>query len=220
MASRRLGGLAQQLTIATAGLTGPEAQRTLATFARSERDKVVAAKRARNGSEPQYTTAVNGRIGATEDSVKLPGPIVYIFDNETEIAAYLVDFLKQRAPKDTGRFASRFRYIQNGSYVSAHQLKAGVEFYVTNPEPYSRKIEVGHMRMSVPHHVFEDARQAAQSRFGNTTKFRVHWLELANGYILKGHFRRGAGKHARTKLRADTSAGARMTYPAILVTPL
>lgn len=210
MASLRLGGLAQQLIIATAGLTGPEAQRALAAFARSERDKVVAAKRSRNGSEPQYTTAVNGRVGATEDSVRLPGPIVYVFANETEIAAYLVDFLKARAPKDTGRFASRFRYIQGGRYVSAHQLKADVEFHVVNNEPYSRKIEVGAMKMRVPPHIFEDARQAAQGRFGNTARFRVVYLELAEGYVLKGRGRR----------RRKSRAGERMRYPAILVTPL
>ena len=211
MASLRLGGFARELTLATAGLTGPEAQRALAAFARQERDKVVAAKRARNRIEPQYTTAVNGRVGATEDSVKLPGPIVYIFENHAEIAAYLVEFLKARSPKDTGRFAQRFRYIQDGRYVSAHQLKADVEFYVINTEPYSRKIEIGAMKMSVPPHLFEDARQAAQSRFGNTARFRVVYLELAEGYVLKGRGRKRRGK---------SRAGERMRYPAVLVTPL
>ncbi len=206
-----LGGFAKELTLATAGLTGPEAQRTLATFARKERDKVIAAKRARSGSDPKYITAVNGNVGALEDSVKLPGPIVYLFDDGGEIAEYLLEFLKARAPKDSGRYASRFRYIQNGSYVSARQLKSGVEFHITNPEPYSRKIEVGAMKMRVPPHIFEDAAQAARKRFGNTARFRVVYLELTNGYVLKGRGRRRRGK---------SREGERMRYPAILVTPL
>lgn len=211
MASARLGGLSRQLTISTAGLTGPEAQRALARFSRQERDKVIAAKVARSGVAPQYTTAVNGRIGLSEDAVQLPGPIVYTFDDGGEIGLYLLEFLKERSPKDSGNYIKGFFFIQDGRRLAAAaSLKSDRPFHITNDRPYSRKIEIGAMDMRVPPHVFEDARQAAQRRFGNRAQFRNEFLDLTGGYVLKGR-----GKKRRGKSRA----GERMRYPSILVTP-
>lgn len=212
MASARLGGISRELTLATAGLTGPEAQKALAKFSRQERDKVVAAKQTRSGQPVQYTTAVNGRLGASEDSVILPGPIVYTFDSGTEVGAYLLDFLQARAPKETGDYIRGFFFIQDGRRVTtAAALKPGKPFYIINDRPFSRKIEIGAMEMRVPPHIFEDANQAARRRFGNMARFRVQFLELTGGYVLKGR-----GRRRRRKSRA----GEPMRYPAVFVEPL
>lgn len=211
MATARLGGLSRELTLSVQGLTGPEAQRSLARFARAERDKVVAAKVERTGLAPKYITAVNGRVGLSEDAVTLPGPIVYTFDTGSEIATYLLDFLKERSPKLTGDYIRGFRFIQAGRYVDALALRPSAPFYIVNIRPFSRKIEVGAMKMSVPPHIFEDASQAARRRYGNVAKFRVQYLDLVDGYVLKGR-----GKRRRGKSRA----GERMRYPAVLVEPL
>lgn len=211
MATARLTGFARELTLSTAGLTGPEAQRALARFARAERDKIIAAKIERSGVAPKYTTAVNGQVGLSEDSVKLPGPIVYTFDDGGEIGLYLLDFLQARAPRDTGDYIKGFRFIQSGRYVDAAALRPGQAFHITNDRPFSRKIELGAMKMRVPPHIFEDAAQAARKRFGNVAKFRVQYLELVGGYVLKGRGRRRRGK---------SREGEAMRYPAVFVDPL
>jgi hypothetical protein len=42
-------------------------------------------------------------------------------------------------------------------------------------------------------------------------------IPLPGGHVLKGHFRRGIGQFARTKLRKDTAAGSQMSYPALVL---
>lgn len=218
MATVRLTGLSRELTFATRGLTGDEARRAFANFSRSARDEVLAAKAARSGSPPRYTTAVNGRLGVSEDSVVLPGPIVYTFDAGSEIATYLLDFLQARAPKDTGDYAKGFFFIQdNRRFVWPTSIDGNKAFYITNDRPFSRKIEIGAMKMRVPPHIFEDAVQAARRRFGNLAKFRVQFLELSGGYVLKGgrrSKRRGVNRRSRSK------EGEAMRYPAVFVDPL
>jgi hypothetical protein len=53
------------------------------------------------------------------------------------------------------------------------------------------------------------------SKFGNMVTARRMMVPLPNGYVLKGHFRRGVRQFARTKLHRDTAAGSQMTYPAL-----
>jgi len=216
----RLGSLGKELELVVKDFTGPAAVQAFADFSRRARDEVINDQRSKSGVAPHVTTAVNGRVGASEETVKLPGPIVYTFDYGAEVAAYLLEFLQARAPKDSGYYAKGFFFIQHGRrHAWAQSMVPGVEFYISNDRPYSRKIEVGFMNMRVPPHIFEDARQAAQRRFGNVATFQMAYLDLAGGYVLKGRFRRGVRKHARKALRADTAAGQRMRYPSILVTP-
>ncbi|MBR1005251.1 hypothetical protein JQ560_51900, partial [Bradyrhizobium liaoningense] len=88
---------------------------------------------------------------------------------------------------------------------------------LTNNRPYARKIDVGHVRMTVPPGIVEDVRKAVMARFGNFVIAKRTMIPLPGGYVLKGRFRRGYRPFARTKLRSDTMAGAQMTYPALVL---
>lgn len=70
------------------------------------------------------------------------------------------------------------------------------------------------MQMSVPRGVYEDAKREVQRKFPFVRVVSTQIL-IPNGYILKGVFRQGFRQYARTGLKKDTMAGARMTYPAI-----
>lgn len=206
MATARIGGLAETLRVATAGMSPEAASRKLAAFARRERDRVLEGHRARSGAAPTYTTAVNGRVGASEDSVVMPGPIVYTFDLGAEVGAYAEEFFKARAPKLSGEYIRSLRAIVAGRYVPVRSVSTGTPFTLVATAPYARKIEVGAMKMRVPPHVIEDLAQALKARYGRLATFRVIYIEIASGYVLKGRSRR-------------RKTGQRMRYPAISVVP-
>jgi hypothetical protein len=71
--------------------------------------------------------------------------------------------------------------------------------------------------MSVPDGVYLDITRKVQSQFGRMVKVRFRMILIPNGYILKGRFSRGYKPGARRKLAKDTQAGARMTYPAMVM---
>ena len=80
--------------------------------------------------------------------------------------------------------------------------------------------DLGHMKMSVPDGVVEDSRLVLRRRFGNVAEIKKTMIFIPNGYILKGRFKRGYKQFARTKLRRDTQAESRMTYPALSISML
>ena len=97
------------------------------------------------------------------------------------------------------------------------EIPIGATVMIVNTQPYARKIEVGHMHMSVEAGVADDAVLIVRRRFGNVAEIRKTMTTIPGGYILKGVFTKGIRKFARTKLRRDTQAGAEMTYPALTI---
>ena len=165
-----------------------------------------------------FTRNVDGVRGAPETAVKANGFIVYEFQYITEIVAYALQFLVERSPVDSGRYKRSWFVMVDGVRVSnPKDIQPGSIIMISNDQPYSRKIEVGHMRMSVPHGVVDDASVAVNHVFGNMIKASVGFVDLPGGYVLKGRFRRGYRAQARKKLRADTMAGATMTYPTLVI---
>ncbi len=207
----------QDIQLATAGIAPDKIAAELAQFAVQQREKVIREGEA----SPIYDTFVNGVRGAPETSVKAPGPILYVFSYWQPIIEFTLAFLKKRSPVLSGRYAAS-HMVMIGSQVMRPEapISADEEVTIVSDLPYSRKIEVGHMQMSAPRGVYADARRAVVARFGGAAGFldvRVTQVLLPNGYVLKGHFRKGFRQYARTKLRKDTEAGARMTYPALVM---
>jgi hypothetical protein len=210
----RLKTFAQDLQLATAGIAPQNIAAELAKFARSELAAVIADG---TGSS-NYNKFVNGHEGADEGTVVPPGPIVYDFIWWEEIVVYALQFLVERGPERSGRYKQSWLIQADGKQVSdPKQIGAASQVSLVNHQPYSRKIDVGHMHMSVPHGIIEDARTAVMSIFGNMITAKRTMIQLPGGYILKGHFRRGVRPHSRTKLRKDVMAGMPMTYPTLLL---
>lgn len=190
---------------------GPE----LARFARSELQNAIISGIA----SPIYDKWVNGRKDAEEETVVPPGPIYYEFSYWEPVIKFALGFLNRRSPVKSGRYQSSHVVMLGSQVISPDtQISADEEVTIVNTQPYSRKIEVGHMVMSMPDGVYQDARKTIASQFSGQIKVQFRMIYLPNGYVLKGIFRRGYKRFARTKLKRDTQAGARMTYPALVMT--
>ena len=201
--------------LATAGLASGQIAKELARFARSELADAIT-----NGeASPVYDKFVNGREGAEEETVVPPGPILYVFSYWQPIIEFALQYLRKRSPVKTGRYQSSHQVMIGSQFIAPDtQIGADEEVTIVDTQPYSRKIEVGHMVMSVPDGVYEDAAKDVRRQYGIAVNVGVRQIFLPNGYILKGVFRRGYKQFARTKLKKDTQAGARMTYPALILT--
>lgn len=210
----RISTFAKDLQLATADIAPGNIAKALAAFARSENSKAIQEG---EGSE-RFDRFVNGNLGASEDTVVPPGPILYVYNWWTEIVEFALQTLVERSPEKSGRYKqSWFVMTPGGRVKSFDDISVNATVIICNDQPYSRKIDVGHMRMSVPPGVVEDGRKAVMARFGNMVMARRTMIPLPNGYVLKGRFKRGFRQFARTKLRRDTAAGSQMTYPALVL---
>lgn len=209
----RITPIERELKIATAGLEPPAIAALLAQTAR----EALAESISDGTGSPDYDKFVNGRQGLPEESVIPPGPILYLFSAMEEVAAYALAFCVARSPVRSGRYKASWFVLANGAPTDPNNIPHGAEVIVTNDRPYARKIDVGHMKMSVPSGIIESARQAVNRRFGNFVFAQRRMITLAGGYVLKGRFRRGASGTGRRKLAKDTQAGAQLTYPALVL---
>jgi hypothetical protein len=210
----RLQTFARDIQLATAGISPQNISAELAKFSRQELANVIQS----GEGSPQYDIYVNGNFGASETSVVAPGPILYIFSWWDDIATFALQYLIDRSPESSGRYKNSWFIMVGGQVIAdPKKIPPTSSVILTNDQPYHRKIDVGHMKMSVPPGVVEDARKAVMSIWGNLITAKRTLIQLPGGYVLKGHFTKGIRPHARTKLRPDTQAGAPMTYPALLL---
>lgn len=204
----------RDLQLATAGIAPDQISAELAKFARAAVADVIANRQASSS----YEKYINGRRGDEEETVEAPGPILYEFSYWNEIIAFALDFLKRRSPVLTARYQNAHQVMLGSQFVSpTAEIAPDEEVLIVNTVPYSRKIEVGFMSMSVERGVYQDARKAVMGRFGQVVDVRFQMVRIPNGYVLKGRFRRGFRQYSRTGLKKDTMPGAVMTYPSLVM---
>lgn len=206
----------------------------LATEAKRLRDEVIAAGDAPNS----YRTFVDGREGAPETSVRPDGSIRYKFNLLGLAVLYALTLCIARSPVKDGDYKRAWQVIVGGKPWAGNieDIPGDAEAMIVNPLPYARKIDVGAVRMSVPPQIIEAARQSSRRRYP-TLNFERAFVTIPPGvfpgapYILKGHAHRvraiannrsRAHREGRAFLmpRKDTMAGQKMTYPALVITPV
>jgi hypothetical protein len=196
---------ARDLKVATAGLEPEAISALLAKTARAALAKAQAA-----GEAPaNYVRSVNGRIGAAEESVVPPGPIVYSFQWWPEIVTYALAFAEARSPVLSGRFKASWFVLVNGSQVTDFdEILFDAEVILTNDQPYARKLEIGRIRARVPPGIVEDTVSAVRRRFGDIISAQRKFINLAGAYRLKT----SSGR------RRDRQVGRVISYPAAVMT--
>lgn len=192
----------QEITVKTAGLSPENISALLAQTA-----KDALAEAVRDGSaSSNYRRYVNGREGVSENQVKAPGPIVYVFDYLDEVVDAALKMLRKLSPVDSGAYARGHFASVNGRRIEPEGIPPGAEVIITNLQPYSRKIETGAMKMRVPPGIYEGARQALFRQYRQLVNIEVKYLFFEGGYRL----RRDGGKKGRR-------AGDPISYPSLVI---
>jgi hypothetical protein len=198
----------RELSLAMADLDEGSMRRELAAFAKRSVADVISS-----GQAPaRYERFVNGREGAAEESVVLPGPIVYLFSNWKQAILTALEELKKRAPRRSGRYSDSFVVLVNQQVITDYDsIPADGEVVILNARPYTRKMETGANGTGARH--FDLARSAFNRRFSGVFNAQMTFLNVPSGvvagapYILK----RSAGR------RKDRAAGQPINYPALLI---
>jgi hypothetical protein len=208
VAATNFAFLERELVIATQGLSQAQMNARLAQYAKQELAKALA-----EGASQTYDRYVNGRIGAVEESVQAPGPIVYVFTNWPLIINTALEELRKRAPRRSGRYAASFIVLADQKLVTDYRnIPAGAEVIITNTQPYVRRIEVGANR-SKGKRMFDQTKNVLNRRFKEAFRSETRFLDIQSGvapgvpYVLKY----SAGR------RRDRQAGMPISYPAVVI---
>ena len=204
----------RNVKLATADLNPQAMSAMLAKFAREELQKAIA-----NGeASKNYEVYVNGRRGASEDSVVPPGPILYVFGSWSQVIPAALDELRRRVPTRSGRYAGSFIVLADGIRVSNYAgISIDAEVIIFNAQPYTRKMEVGANRTGAKH--FDNARRAVARQFKGTVSCETQFLSVSSGlaagvpYILRG----SRGTSPARRIRRDRRPGQPITYPALVM---
>lgn len=197
MGARSTSNWAKVFTLTLDQLKPPDIQRTHAAVARQVLADHLSGLQ---GARPGITTVVDGRRGASEDSVKPYGVIRYEFSYFREIAAWALEQASALSPVDSGRYKNSWFVLADGERCEPQDIPDGAaRVAITNDQPYHRKIHVGAMRgLSVPPMIVERLRAAVRRRYGNFVAGEVRFILLEGGYVLKGRQRTASIKELAT----------------------
>lgn len=194
-----LTGFERDLRLALADLSPKEIAKQLAAAAHEAVDGAIA-----NGEASEhYALFVNGESNRAEEQVEPPGPIVYVFDYQAEIAQFALAWARASSPVSSGAYRDAWFILADGAVTDPKDVTEGQTLLITNDRPYARKIEVGAMKVNIPPLIVERLRQAVRAEYPFVAA-DVKYVQLAGGYVLKRH-----------KGRNGRRAGDQISYPAL-----
>jgi hypothetical protein len=96
-----------------------------------------------------------------------------------------------RADSEANRGSARERGYRDSHtvFIDGHVAKdasawrPGQQVNIANPVPYSRKIEAGRIKLSVPSHVYEDAALIIAGRYGNSVSVKFVFMPVRFGDV-------------------------------------
>lgn len=172
-----------------------------------------------------FVRIVDGSVGAPEERVKPAGVIVYQYQRIAEIVQFAMETLYDLSPVLSGDYRNSHQIMLNGRPVNnLSDWKQGDEVSITNTLPYSRKIEIGKMKMRVSgtSKVYQQARQKIMARFGNIVS-----VEFTYRAVIAGHGvdqaktatrkRKATGDFEKTLKRGAHNQSDRR-FPVIVIT--
>lgn len=167
----RIQPLEKTLRLIIDNALSPKAQSAaVAAFARTKLREAQAQNRRVLKREPAYRQFVDGSEGKPLEQVRPDGRIVFTFEIGADLVGFILAELQRVSPVDSGDYRKSHMVFADGREVAPGADLAGAEEIVLlSPLPYSRKIELGLMRMRVDgtSEVYQQAARAARRRFGN-----------------------------------------------------
>lgn len=223
-----LGAMLKQATVS---VMPPNAEKEFAAFAR----RCLADTLASGQVAPMYDRYVNGQLGRSEEQVKLPGKIIYIFHSWKPAIELAIEELRRRIPTGparNGHYRDSFIVAVGGHRVTDFQsIPIDAEVLIFNPEPYTRKLQT---RPGTGFRHFDSARRILNTQFKGLFSAELQFLNISGGidqrvpYILKGGTPLVAAKQnnhssafrlglSHLRRRKDREAGAALSYPTLVI---
>lgn len=229
MASAALQAFRRTVTVAWPKQAEEDARKTLVRVAREGNAKIVAEQTARAGVPPSVDAYANTPGNANLDSVRLPGPIVYRYRYQREIAAVALQALRDASPTVSGLYKDSHTLFINGIPVTGSPpvLLPTDEVFIANPTAYARRLEVGLTEsgrpfvIQVPPNIYGRVmRSILIPRYRQVAKFSLEYVTIPDAYIIKGrlpsHYIAKGG--VRRKRRQEV--GKPVRAPAIVISLL
>lgn len=233
MARSSITALRQAFTVQRQA-TDDLSRKALVATARQVNASILREQTARAGIAPSVEAYANTPGNANLDSVKLPGPIVHLYDYRPEIAKVGLEALRAASPRQSGAYQNNHRVLLNGNEVEAlpASLKATDEIILVNPVPYARRIEIGKTKsgrdfvLQVPNRIYERvAKTKLSPLYRNVASVSFGYIELGGAYTIKGglgsHYVVGLNGKGRKRLRKRRQKkGEAVRAPAIFIRSL
>lgn len=141
-----------------------------------------------------------------------------------EIAQFVLQTLRDRSPigsgsdKHPGLYRdSHMLFIDGHNVPDAKNWHPGQALEFSNPVPWSRKIELGTMKISVPAHVYEDTVPLVRARYGNSVDVQFVFMPLRFGSV-QAFAQSREGKAASGRRNKKVLRDWLVRQPAIIIT--
>jgi hypothetical protein len=116
--------------------------------------------------------------------------IIYRGFDMDDVAQFTLETLRQRSPVGSGRDShpglyrdSHMLFIDGHDVPNAKGWRRGQQLEFSNPVPYARKIEIGTVKVSAPHHVYEETAPIVAARYGNSLDVRFVFMPVRFGSV-------------------------------------
>lgn len=214
------------LTIDRKALTNEQAKRLLITTARFDSSAEQNRIQARTGVRPELTLYANTPGNSNLESVVLPGPIVANFEVFGPVIERGLELLQQFSPVDSGLWRSMHQALLNGTQImeTPKEFSERDEIILTNPEAYSRRIEIGvtesgrRFTMRVENRIYERVAMQLQKEFGRRITIRFGYTAIRGAKTLKGGLSKTYVNAAGATRKRRQQKGAEIRQPAIFIT--
>jgi hypothetical protein len=174
----------------------------------------LAAFMARQTAKPDVQIIVDGRPAASEDVVRPFGVISYRFIRIRPACLFALAEAQRMSPvghdPGAGKFKASWFFLVDDQETAGEAIPNNArQVYLTNDQPYARKINVGSKGFEryAPPGICERVAALVRQRYGATVDAKIEFLTLGGGYRLKRPIRRGR------QVQHD------LTYPAVKITP-
>lgn len=142
-----------------------------------------------------------------------PNRIEYRYSYADGVVQFALQTLRDKSPVGSGDDPhpglyrdSHMVFVDGRGVQDVRDWRPGQTIHISNPEPYSRKIESGGMKMRVPGHVYEFAVPIINARFGNSFNIKFVFMPVTFGSNQAWAERTGmqrAGRKMSTRARAE-----------------
>lgn len=200
----------------------------LLRVARDGHAKIMADAVKRSGTAPDFEAYANKPGNTNLASVRLPGPIVYLYRYRAEMIVEALRALREASPVVSGRYRNSHTLYVNGVAVVGipRSLAPTDEVFISNPVPYARRLEIGRTTsgrsfvLQVQPRIYERvAKNILIPKYRSAAKISFGYVSLPGAYRIKGalpsHYRTDIAPEGRVRKRRQ-KVGEAIRAPAII----